>query len=472
MTDETEKSLISPGLKALKKILRTLPEEPGSYRMIDDQGRVLYVGKAKNIKARVRSYTHWEGLSTRLKRMVHQTRSLEIVITASEAEALLLEANLINRYSPPFNILLKDDKSFPYILIAQDHPFPQLLVYRGPKTRKGLYFGPFPSSSTVHDTLPLLQKAFLLRSCTDTVFEGRKRPCLLYDIKRCSAPCVGKISQKEYGTLIGEAKDFLKGRTHTLQARLSEKMLKASAQESYEEARELRDRIRTLGYIQTQQNLSFQKKGRMDAIGLSRDTSHGCIQVFSYQNGRSLGNRPYFFVLHEGQTEDALLESFLMQFYTLHDIPDELLLPLPWSEPLREALSTIKQNRDQKKVKITMPSRGTSLSLVHHAVSNAQEALKRHKAENLSFQKTFERLKEYFSLPELPRRIEVYDNSHLQGTNAYGVMIVATQEGFLKSAYRKFLIKDSTLIPGDDYGMMRHVLERRLGSLSPKIRVL
>lgn len=459
---------LKKGTQVVFTFAQLLPKTPGVYRMINMQGEVLYVGKAKNLFRRVLSYTMGNKLSTRIKRMVSQTASMEVIYTQSEVEALLLEATLIKKFRPPFNILLRDDKSFPYILIAQDSSYPQILPYRGEKKRPGLYFGPFASAHSVYETLPLLQKGFLLRSCTDKVFSNRTRPCLLYHIKRCSAPCVGKISQKEYAHLVQEADNFLSGKNVHLQKILSEKMQAVSLARHYEEAAIYRDRLRVLTQIQSSQHVMGLSFDRADVIALTEKSGEICIQVFFYKKGNNLGNTAYFLKKEESQTMEEVFEAFLMQFYTnVPEIPSLIISNYyPFQKKIvEEALSSIKE----KKISLVFPKTGSKKALLDQAIENAKAALDRHLSEKIQSAQLLERLQEVFDIPNPIERIEVYDNSHLQGKDPYGVMIVTGPMGFFKNAYRKFHINLSSstqvITPGDDYGMMRQVLFRRFKNI-------
>ncbi len=458
---------LQKGINVIRAFIKLLPKTPGVYRMISVKEEVLYVGKAKNLYSRVSSYTHVHKLPTRLKRMIAQTASLEVIHTHTEVEALLLEANLIKKFRPPFNVLLRDDKSFPYILIAQDHPYPQILPYRGEKKRPGLYFGPFASAQSVYETLPLLQKGFLLRSCSDIVFSHRTRPCLLYHIKRCSAPCVGKINQEEYKMLVQEADNFLSGKTASLQKQLSKKMQEASTSLHYEEAARYRDRLRILTQIQSSQRVAGLSLDRTDVIAVAEDSGEICLQFFLYKQGNNLGNKPYFFKKDDQQTVDEIIEAFLMQFYIAHEVPSLILLNHPphHKKIVEEALTSLKG----KKVSIVIPKLGPKKELVSQALKNAELALSRHLTEKMQNVFLFQKLQVILEATNPIERIEVYDNSHLQGKDPYGAMIVVDPTGFVKQAYRKFHIKDSyssrIIKEGDDYGMMRQVLLRRFKNI-------
>lgn len=469
------------GVATIVDQLRVLPRAPGVYRMIDARDEVLYVGKARSLKDRVQSYTRPEALSVRIRRMVAATRRMEIITTETEAEALLLEANLIKRYLPPFNVLLRDDKSFPYILIATSHAWPQLTKHRGAKDRDGLYFGPFASAGAVTRTLSSLERAFLLRSCADTVFENRKRPCLLYQVKRCSAPCVGRITPAAYATLVTEARDFLDGRNQDVQARLAEKMNTASAERRYEDAAAYRDRIRALTQIQAHQDINLRGIGDADVIAAHMAADQVCVQVFFLRGGHNYGNRAYF-PAHTRQVDlPEVLGAFVGQFYASRPAPKLVLLSHTVENQgvIADALS-LKMN---SRVRLVTPKRGVQKKPVDHARRNAKEALERRLAESASQRRLLDGLAEALGLETTPERIEVYDNSHVQGAHAVGAMIVAGPDGLQKSQYRKFTIKsaalnrppgrgapgptegpdpgDRPITPGDDYGMMREVLTRR-----------
>lgn len=456
---------VSKGLEKLKSFIKTLPSKPGVYRMVDANGLVLYVGKAKNLLKRVTSYTQIGRLNTRLQHMVNQIDHVEIIITASESEALLLENNLIKTYNPPYNVLLRDDKSFPYIVIGSDHPYPQILKYRGAKTKKGRYFGPYASSASVNETLTILQKAFLLRSCNDSVFEKRDRPCLLYQIKRCSAPCVSFISKVDYAELVQEATDFLKGHSTKIQSLLAVKMQEASDKLDYEQAKVFRDRIRALTTIQAEHFIHGIALGEeVDVIAIHPGLQLSAIQVFFYRNGQNLGNVSYFFSHLEEWKDAELMESFLSQFYEARMPPKEILVSVK-PENLELITNALSQKLDQK-VKINHPEMGPKKNLVDHALQNAKEALTRKQIETKNQDDMMLGLRDRFGLDFVPRLIEVYDNSHISGTHAIGVMICADKTGFLKANYRKFNMgMKSDLTPGDDYAMMREVFQRRFQRL-------
>ncbi len=454
---------IEAGIAAIRNVLKTLPTRPGVYRMQDARGDVLYVGKARALKNRVANYVQVSRLPKRLSRMVAQTRSMTIVTTNSEAEALLLEAQLIKRYRPPYNVLLRDDKSFPFILLREDHDFPRIQKHRGARRAKGQYFGPFASAGSVTRTLNALQKLFLLRSCTDSFFANRDRPCLLYQIKRCSAPCVGRIEEDAYGELVGDAKAFLSGKSTQVQKKLGEAMTVAAEAMDYELAAVYRDRLRALTFIQGSQAINAEGVADADVFALDTKAGTVCIQAFFIRGGQNWGHRA-FFPAHTAEVPDEeVLASFLMQFY--EEVPPPRLV-LVGAEPaesdlLAEALS----ERAGRKVAIKVPQRGEQRKLMEQARRNAREALDRRMAESTTQGRIFQEMADLFELEGPPDRIEVYDNSHIMGTNAIGAMIVAGPEGFRKGSYRKFNIKRAETTPGDDFAMMREVLERRFARL-------
>jgi len=440
-----------------------LPGKPGVYRMIGDDGDVLYVGKARNLKNRVSSYAKSGGHENRIMRMINETCAMEFVVTGTETEALLLEANLIKQLKPRYNIILRDDKSFPFILIAEDHDAPQIIKHRGARKRPGNYYGPFASAGAVNRTLNTLQKAFLLRNCTDSVYESRTRPCLLHQIKRCSAPCVDLISVKDYRKLTDDAKAFLDGDNRAVQQALSVEMEQASSDLDFERAAALRDRIRALTYIQGTQDINTAGLPEADVFAIHCDGGQACVQVFFFRAGQNWGNHAYFPRHDKSETNATILDAFMAQFYDTREPPRLILTNVkpPQAELLSEALSV----RADRKVLITTPQRGEKRDIVNAAAMNAREALSRRLSESASQQKNLKRLSDILELETPPERIEVYDNSHIQGANAVGGMIVAGPEGFMKNQYRKFNIKDEDLVPGDDYGMMREVLTRRLSRM-------
>jgi excinuclease ABC subunit C len=459
----SDKPDLEAGVAAIRNVLRTLPVRPGVYRMLDAKGDVLYVGKARALKSRVINYTQVTRLSKRLQRMVAQTRDMLIVTTNTEAEALLLEAQLIKRYRPPYNVLLRDDKSFPFILLREDHAFPRAQLHRGARRAKGQYYGPFASAGSVRTTLTALQKLFLLRSCTDSFFANRSRPCLLYQIKRCSAPCVERIDPAGYSELVGDAKDFLAGRSTRVQERLGKLMAEAAENMDFELAAVYRDRLRALTYVQGTQTIYAEGLGDADIFALACRDGAMCIQAFFIRGGQNWGHRS-FFPAHTAEVpEDEVLAAFLTQFYEEVPAPKTILLDrdLAEAELLAEAFS----ERAERKVALRMPQRGDHVKMIRQAKRNAEEALERRLAESTTQNKNLRALAELFSLPEPPGRIEVYDNSHVQGTNAVGAMIVAGPEGFTKNSYRKFNIRREETAPGDDFAMMREVLSRRFARL-------
>jgi excinuclease ABC subunit C len=440
-----------------------LPGKPGVYRMMNASEDVLYVGKAKNLKSRVSAYAKSGGHSNRIMRMISETARMEFVVTASETEALLLEANLIKQLKPRYNVLFRDDKSFAYILLAEDHKAPQILKHRGSRKRKGAYYGPFASAGAVNRTLNTLQKAFLLRSCTDSVFDNRTRPCLLHQIKRCSAPCVGLISEAEYRALVEEAKTFLDGDSQAVQRQLSAEMETAAAALDFEAAARLRDRIRALTYIQGSQDINAEGIREADVFAIHSEGGHSSVQVFFFRAGQNWGNHAFFPKHDRDEETPAILSAFIAQFYDGREPPALILTSETpdQSDLLAEALSL----RAGRKVTLASPQRGEKRSVMDQAVMNAREALVRRMAESASQQRSMERLAEVLDLETPPRRIEVYDNSHISGANAVGAMIVAGPEGFEKKHYRKYNIKAADLAPGDDYAMMREVLTRRFSRM-------
>jgi len=450
------------GIARIEAYLKTLPDAPGVYRMLGADGAVLYVGKAKSLKKRVASYAKSGGHTERIARMIHETREMIFVTTASETEALLLESNLIKRLKPKYNVSYRDDKSFPNILLRQDHPFPQLLKHRGAKSVKGIYFGPFASAGAVNRTLNTLQRAFLLRSCSDSVFETRTRPCLLHQIKRCSAPCVGRIGQAAYGELVGEAERFLEGKSRDVQARLAREMESSAEALDFERAAAFRDRIRALSHVQQTQGINPSTFAEADLFAAHAEAGEACVQVFFFRAGQNWGNRPYFPRQTAELSLGEVLESFIGQFYDERPAPGMILLSedVPNRGLLAEALGM----RSRHRVHITVPERGEKHDLVRMALTNAREQLARRRAENSAQRELLEGVADLFGL-ENARRIEVYDNSHVMGAHAVGAMIVAGPDGFEKGEYRKYNIKTAELAPGDDYAMMREVLTRRFARL-------
>jgi excinuclease ABC subunit C len=451
------------GRAAIARYSKLAPSSPGVYRMIDAQGDVLYVGKAKNIRKRIVAYGRPTGYDTRIERMIASTASLEFVSTATETEALLLEANLIKRLRPRFNVLLRDDKSFPYILITADHWAPQMLKHRGAHARQGRYYGPFASVWAVNRTITALQRAFLLRSCSDAFFESRTRPCLLYQIKRCSGPCTREIDFTQYGELVGEANAFLSGKSEAVKDQLAAEMDKASAALEFERAAIYRDRLAALSAVQSHQGINPRGVEDADVFAVHQAGGFSCVEVFFFRARQNWGNRAYFPKADRSLAAGEVLGAFLAQFYDDKPSPACILISHPIEERalLAEALST----KSGRKIEVSVPQRGEKKDLVDHALANAREALARKLAESSSQRKLLDALGETFGLPRIPLRIEVYDNSHIQGSNAVGAMIVAGPEGFQKNQYRKFNIRSSDLMPGDDFGMMREVLGRRFKRL-------
>ncbi len=451
------------GHARIQSYLRTLGTGPGVYRMLDAESRVLYVGKARNLKARVTSYSRPTGHSPRIARMIAETASMMFLTTETETEALLLEQNLIKQLKPRYNVLLRDDKSFPNILVSREHAFPQIKKHRGAKREKGSYYGPFASAGAVNRTLNQLQKVFLLRNCSDATFATRTRPCLLYQIKRCSAPCTGYIDEAGYGALVADAERFLQGKSTKVQSNLAAEMSEASDAMEFERAAALRDRIRALTQIQGSQGINPQGVPEADVIALHMEGGQACVQVFFIRANQNWGNRDYYPRTGAGAEAPEVLEAFLGQFYDTKD-PARLILlsnPIDNEDLMAEALC----QKLGRKVELAVPLRGEKAELVAHAAKNARESLARRMSESAAQTKLLNGLAEAFALEAPPRRIEVYDNSHIQGTNAVGGMIVAGPEGFLKSQYRKFNIKGTEITPGDDFGMMKEVLTRRFQRL-------
>jgi excinuclease ABC subunit C len=460
---DEEQGSLAAGRAAIIHYGKLAPSRPGVYRMIDARGDVLYVGKAKNVKKRVAAYARPSGLDTRIERMIAATRSLEFVVTRTETEALLLEANLIKRLRPRFNVVLRDDKSFPYILITSDHWAPQILKHRGARTRPGHYYGPFASVWAVNRTVNALQRAFLLRSCSDPFFESRTRPCLLYQIKRCSAPCTKEIDFRDYSVLVREANEFLSGRSKTVKDELADEMESASAALDFERAAIYRDRLAALSAIQSHQGVNPRGVAEADVFAMHQQGGFSCVEVFFFRTGQNWGNRAYFPRADRSLSAGEILSAFLAQFYDDKPAPRSILISHAIADHalLAQALST----KSGRKIEIVLPRHGEKKDLIEHALANAREALGRKLAETSSQEKLLRQLAETFGLARVPRRIEVYDNSHIQGSNAVGAMIVAGPEGFRKSRYRKFNIRSAALNPGDDFAMMREVLDRRFKRL-------
>ncbi|WP_224816218.1 excinuclease ABC subunit UvrC [Hasllibacter sp. MH4015] len=459
---ETDKGAKS-GHEVIADYVRTLDMSPGVYRMLDAQSRVLYVGKARALKRRVANYAKPSGHSPRIARMIRDTASMMFLTTRTETEALLLEQNLIKQLKPKFNVLLRDDKSFPNIVVSRTHAFPQIKKHRGAKKEKGEYFGPFASAGAVNRTLNQLQKVFLLRNCTDATFETRTRPCLLYQIKRCSGPCVGHISEADYAASVADAVRFLKGDSTDLQANLAEQMAEASKEMEFERAAALRDRIRALTNVQSAQGINPRGVREADVIALHMEGGQACVQVFFIRANQNWGNKDYYPRVGPDIEEPEVLEAFLGQFYDSKDVPRQIILshPVENMDLMADALSTKRGTR----VEILVPQRGEKMELVEGARRNARESLGRQMAESQAQGKLLKGLAEAFDLDAPPKRIEVYDNSHIQGAHAVGAMIVAGPDGFTKSQYRKFNIRGEELTPGDDFGMMKEVLKRRFKRL-------
>ena len=461
--DDTLPKGEKPGHEIVQGYLKTLDTSPGVYRMLDAESRVLYVGKARNLRARVSSYARPTGHSARIARMISMTSSMMFLTTKTETEALLLEQNLIKQLKPKFNVLLRDDKSFPNILVTAEHDFPQIKKHRGAKKEKGSYYGPFASAGAVNRTLNQLQRVFLLRDCSNSMFESRTRPCLQYQIKRCSAPCVGKITAQEYKQTVRDAEKFLTGKTTDIQARLAAEMTKASEQMEFERAAALRDRIKALTQVQTAQGINPKGVTEADIVALHMENGQACVQVFFIRANQNWGNRDYY--PRVGQDVDAaeVLEAFLGQFYDTREPPRQVLLSNEIENPdlMADALS----GKLGRKVELAVPQRGEKAELIDGALRNARESLARKMAETATQARLMKGLAEAFDLPKPPERIEVYDNSHIQGAFAVGAMIVAGPEGFMKNHYRKFNIRGDELTPGDDFGMMKEVLTRRFKRL-------
>jgi excinuclease ABC subunit C len=452
---------LQAGVAAIREVVQTLPTRPGVYRMLDARGEVLYVGKARVLRNRVANYMQVDRLPMRLQRMVSQTRGLTIVTTNSEADALLLEAQLIKRYRPAYNVLLRDDKSFPFILLRSEHDFPRITKHRGARRAKGNYYGPFASAGSVNTTINALQKLFLLRSCTDGFFSRRDRPCLLYQIKRCSAPCVGRIDKEGYAELVSEAKDFLGGKSSSVQKKIEAQMAQAAQALDFERAAMLRDRLRAATFIQGSQAINAEGLKDADIFAMANNGGQVAVQAFFIRGGQNWGHRAFFPTHTEGLTDEEVLTAFLAQFY--EEVPPARCILVDRDLPEAELLSEAFRESAGGKVDISVPQRGDRRRLIEQAARNAVEALERRAAETGTKAKILRDVAEFFELAEPPRRIEVYDNSHIQGTKAVGAMVVAGPEGFVKNQYRKFNIK--TAQTNDDFDMMREVMARRFGRL-------
>ena len=451
------------GPDIIQNAVRTLPNAPGVYRMLDADDEVIYVGKARSLKKRVLSYTRLNGHTNRIARMILTTASMEFVTTSTESEALLLEANLIKRFKPRFNVLLRDDKSFPYILIPNDHEAPAILKHRGARNAKGKYFGPFASAGAVNRTINTLQRAFLLRNCSDAVYESRTRPCLLYQIKRCSGPCTGEISPEDYAKLVDEAQAFLAGKTDAVQKKLNAMMQEASEALEFERAATYRNRLWALAHVQQHQDINPSAVAEADVFAAHQEGGQTCVQVFFFRTGQNWGNRAYYPRADRNLPVEDVLDAFIAQFYDDKPVPRLILLShdVPGRGLLEEALTL----KAEYKVQVRTPQRGDKLKLVEHALTNAREALGRRLAESSSQRRLLDGVAATFGLESPPQRIEVYDNSHISGEQAVGAMIVAGPDGFAKNQYRKFNIKNDETVSGDDYGMMREVLTRRFARL-------
>ena len=447
----------------LKEIINQSPTSAGIYKMLNEKDEILYVGKAKNIQNRLKSYLNGNNLSNRIKRMVSKISTIDVVITQTEKEALLLEANLIKKLKPPFNILLRDDKSFPYIFINHEQEYPQITKHRGKQKFKGKYFGPFATINSLNYTLKILQKVFLLRSCDDTIFDNRSKPCLLYQIERCSGPCVNNtINKKDYNSTVKNAENFLSGHHSTLQAELSKKMERESEILNYEKAASYRDKIEALTQIQSQQNINLHDIKNTDVISISRKGNKSCVQVFIYRSGQNWGNRSYFPKHGEEVETYEILERFIVDFYTKYSPPKNVLIntPINNSKLIKNSLKSIYSYQTN----FSIPKQGKKLEIINYAIRNSELSLKNHITQSFSDKENLKALKKDLGITHDINRIEAFDNSHLFGKNAVGAMIVFSNEGFDKKSYRKFNIDSNKVKPGDDYGMMRHVLERRFSS--------
>ena len=451
------------GPDLIAALAKTLPGKPGVYRMFDENRDVLYVGKARNLRNRVSNYTRLGGHTNRIARMIASTHAMEFVVTRTETEALLLEANLIKRFRPRFNVLMRDDKSFPYILLTSGHRAPGIFKHRGARSRSGQYFGPFASSGSVSRTINALQRAFLLRTCTDSVFDARTRPCLLYQIKRCAGPCTGEISDADYAELTREAVDFLSGRSDQVKKIMASAMSDAAEALDFERAAVLRDRLSALAHVSGHQGINPSGIEEADVFAIHCEAGQSCIEVFFFRAGQNWGNRAYFPKADPSIDIGDILGAFLSQFYEDKPIPRVVLLSHDFEE--RDLLAEALSETAGRKIEVSVPKRGERRDLVNHVAANAREALGRRISETSTQRKLLEAMQETFGLDALPRRIETYDNSHIMGTNAVGGMIVAGPEGFAKAHYRKFNIKSESITPGDDFGMMREVLERRFKRL-------
>ena len=462
MTEQTTQQPTT-GYDRIYGYLRTLDSSPGVYRMLDAESRVLYVGKARNLRNRVSNYSRPGNHSPRIARMISETASMMFLTTRTETEALLLEQNLIKQLKPRYNVLLRDDKSFPNILVTKSHAYPQIKKHRGAKKEKGSYFGPFASAGAVNRTLKQLQRVFLLRNCTDIEFENRTRPCLQYQIKRCSGPCCGKISDEDYADTVRDAESFLQGRTKRIQETLAKQMQDASDNLEFERAAALRDRIQALTQVQSAQGINPQSTEEADVIALHTDGGQACVQVFFYRANQNWGNHDYYPRISGDEDPSEVMEAFVGQFYAHRDPPKMVILShgLDNDELMADALA----EKAGRKVDVIIPQRGEKAELVHNALRNARESLARKMSETATQARLLKGLAEAFDLPKPPQRIEVYDNSHIQGAHAVGAMVVAGPDGFEKNQYRKFNIRGDNLVPGDDFGMMKEVMTRRFQRL-------
>ncbi|PZO66744.1 MAG: excinuclease ABC subunit C [Paracoccus denitrificans] len=454
---------VRTGHALIQDYCKRLDSSPGVYRMLDQQGAVLYVGKARNLKARVSNYARKTGHSGRIARMIRETASMMFLTTRTETEALLLEQNLIKQLKPRYNVLLRDDKSFPNILVAKSHPFAQIKKHRGAKSEKGDYYGPFASAGAVNRTLNQLQRVFLLRSCTDSTFGSRTRPCLLHQIKRCSAPCVGRIDLPDYQALVSDAERFLQGKSTAVQANLAAEMATAAADMEYERAAALRDRIKALTAVQSVQAINPKGVAEADVVALHMEGGQACVQVFFIRGNQSWGNRDFYPRLGGAESADEVMQAFLVQFYDDKVPPRLILLSDGIEDP--DLMADLLSAKAGRRVAVGVPQRGEKAELVENARRNARESLTRRMSESAAQHRLLEGMAEVFDLPSAPRRIEIYDNSHIQGAAAVGGMVVSGPEGWMKSQYRKFNIKGTEITPGDDFGMMREVLTRRFSRL-------
>lgn len=462
-TISSNSTTLTRGVQVIKRHLETMPSDPGVYRMLDDKGKALYVGKAKNLAKRVVNYTYPERLGYRIQAMISHTASMEIITTGSEAEALLLEANLIKKLEPRYNILLKDDKSYPYILITGDHDYPRIIKHRGAQKQKGTYYGPFASAGAVNAAIADLQKAFLIRPCTDHYFASRTRPCMEYQIKRCSAPCVNRITKNDYAALVSQTKAFMSGKNRQVQKQLLTEMETASIDEDYEKAAVFRDRIKALNHIQAKQSVHVASLTDADVIGMHQDNNALCVQVFFFRGGQNFGNKSFFPAHSEGLEAAEIMEMFIGQFYQSNPPPKEIILP--YKPQGRQAIETALASLCGHKVSLNTPRQGDKKKLVSDANDNAKSALKQYLARHARQSEMLAAVGKLFGLPKTPERIEVYDNSHIMGRHEIGAMIVMGSDGFNKKAYRRFNIKGEARHRGDDYAMLREVLLRRFKRL-------